>query len=648
MENSQSARTTIWDIPDDIIRIICDAATPLTALSLLSVRWRGDPEFQQNMHDDVRRHFQRHKDACRESPTLEDISPDDANTLKEIYDDGLCGVHLDYLDTLMPDDAPHALWWRSHIVTKPPTGRHNSRPGQDYLWKLVTRVSELSIADIMRCPVRAVAAYTTVASARWALYCGYLLPNDALEMALWDVPLPRIASPIDNAAYLSTDTPEEECAYLIAIAIQWYQHGDNCEYRSGRDAFARIRDRHTEAVRLGALEFIKCPQEMVQRAEGRPEQMTLTTRPRVSDPPPLSLVSYDTLAQWQTRDRFRVDCVEAGLLLAPDSVYHDRAVCDTWIHPDPSGHWYDDDSLVRIRRLANDSGVIFARLVDQELLVQKWLPPLECYPEAFARRPLPRILWACNPYHHIRSAVLDCVGWQAVIDAYISCGVEVSCSTMEEVLQYFVSRGTVIDRARWYQLLSSSAAAHLFADNIPDYVDICTNNPKAAKMAYRFIRTYGPRDHRLPLARVARAAAPHFRALGNPGGAHDYVRTIPKTYGNLIANGLYEEARLWLAALADAYAQSQQSSAKLRDARLALSREAARKGALCIAYVLLTVTGGNLKRLAGGAEPLRDRVMDDSRHVFDMPYADFYQQRVAANKRPASQSAAKRVAASIQ
>lgn len=91
-------------------------------------------------------------------------------------------------------------------------GRHNSGPGRAYLRKLVTRVSELSIADIMRCPVRAVAAYTTVASARWALYCGYLLPGDALEMVLWDVPLPRIASPVDNAAYLSTDTPEEECA----------------------------------------------------------------------------------------------------------------------------------------------------------------------------------------------------------------------------------------------------------------------------------------------------------------------------------------------------------------------------------------------------------------------------------------------------
>lgn len=271
------------------------------------------------------RHFQRHRDACGESPAL------DACPLA--YSAEALASHCAYLRSLVPAAA-------SVLYTRMMDNSH----GPLYLKTLAERTSALAARDIARCPMRAIAAYTYLAHMRWSMYT----QGKGLDLvSLHAFPLPRIADPVYNAAHPPADTPEEDYVFLVALAVAWAaKDRDKTDPREWRERFAAVRARHTEETLLLVCNLVDYPDEFVawcDRTARRvfvPDKKYSRTAYRASAPRKIRPVLWTVkeYIQHMLHDKRNwPDGIEAGLLLAPDDIYRSEDTCRKWLPVDRCG-----------------------------------------------------------------------------------------------------------------------------------------------------------------------------------------------------------------------------------------------------------------------------------------------------------------------
>lgn len=637
MENTRPIRATIWDLPDDIAQAICDLADPLGALSLLAVLWRGDPALRSKTEGDVMRHFQRHRDACAESPALDTYPmPGSEDEQSKAW-----SAHSDYLLSLMPPAARPLF----AAMVKDGTSYHSH---SFYLRRLAERTATLTAADIVRCPVRAIGAFTVLVRLRWLLYTdGRCLYQASLE----HFPLPRIADPVYNAAHPPAGTPEEDHVFLVALAVAWTAvNQDHTDRRGWRERFAAVRARHTEETLLLACALADHPEELVAWSQ--------RTGRRVFDPRKdctwvpterRTLWTVDEFTQHIQRNAIGLPkSIEAGMLLAPDDIYRDADVCRKWLPLDTYGAWCWGPANKRVRELGKDSPVIFERLaVARSAVVLSWHPPLECYPRVYALRPFPSILGSYSDRQHWCPEVLDLVGWEAVLDAFLCDADAIDHSAWHAVLGHFcVARGVTIDRDRGRALVDSVHAIFNFARHVADFADVCACSTRAPKMAFENLLEL--RKDRVKsdcsMAWVNVAAA-YIQSPARPLGRGDYDTNdlFLDLLHRLKKHGPAAAWRALLDAVIVDYNRNSGMSSRVRAARSALARDAIARGCPCTAFVVVTYETVQLRSLRCIEEDSAGHVTEEVAECYRLGYDDFYQQHIKLQT--PYMSAAKRVAA---
>lgn len=617
METPRPIHATIRDLPDDIVQVICDRTDPCGALSLLAVLWRGDPAFQHKMEGDIMRHFQRHRDACGESPAL------DACPLA--YSAEALASHCAYLRSLVPAAA-------SVLYTRMMDNSH----GPLYLKTLAERTSALAARDIARCPMRAIAAYTYLAHMRWSMYT----QGKGLDLvSLHAFPLPRIADPVYNAAHPPADTPEEDYVFLVALAVAWAaKDRDKTDSREWRERFAAVRARHTEETLLLACNLVDYPDEFVAWCKRTARRVFVPRKIR-----PLWLVREYVHCILHAK-RIWPDGIEAGLLLAPDDIYHNEDTCRKWLPLDGCGPLR---GIERIRRLGKNSAAVFNHLVQQKsYIVTSWRPPLECYPRTYALRPFPVSLGgSCCPQHS-RQEVLDLVGWEAVLDAFLCDAGEIDYDTWHAVLRHFcVNRGITIDRDRG-RMLADISVIFRFAGHVADFAATCAANPNAPRLAFAELLTlvgdqYVPDDGMMWINVAATHIVSPMRPLAQMDSYADNM--FLRLLHHLQQLNHPVAWRTLLDAVILDYNRNSTESSRVRAARSALARNAIARDCPCTAFVVVTYTTAQLRTLRCIYQDNTPRINREVYVHYGLEYPAFYRQHIKLQT--SHMSAAKRVAA---
>lgn len=638
MEITRPIRATIWDLPDDIAQAICDLADPLGALSLLAVLWRGDPALRSKTEGDVMRHFQRHRDACAESPAL-DTYPMPGSEDEQI---AAWSAHSDHIRSLMPPTVRPLFG----ALEKDSTRYHSH---SSYLRRLAKRTAALTVADIVRCPARALGAFTVFVRLRWLLYTdGRGLDNASLE----HFPLPRIADPVYNAIHPPAGTPEEDHAFLIALAVAWTAvNQDHTDRRDWRERFAAVRARYAEETLLRACILADHPEELVAWSQRTGRRVFDPRKDRTWVPTERrTLWTVEEYAQHIRRNTIGLPgSIEAGLLLAPDDIYRDADVCRKWFPLGKYGPQDFPDVAKRVCRLGKNSPVIFVHLASRGAaeVVRLWQPPAESYPRVFALRPYPGILCDRNYPWHWNAEVLDLVGWEAVLGAFLSSADEIEDDVWHAVLRHFcVSRRVTIDRERGRALVDNTQAIFNYARHVADFADVCASSAKAQENAFAGLLSLPARYVKSDCSMAwVHVAAAHIRSPARPLGSRDYAtnNTFLELLGRLKSRAPSATWQALLDAVIDDCNRNSGMSPCVRAARVALAHDAIARGCPCTAFAVVTYDTVELRLLRCVGSDSAARIMDEVFNCFRLGYGEFYRDYIVLQT--PYMIAAKRVAA---